>query len=275
MCRQPSPYTASECPTDDTVYSSNMSPEHEAVSEMKTGHNTLTTLVSSSVSPGRVATTRTLPRRAQSTARSVASLGLETGKWGTARLYNNPLDTSRPDIIYHHPHHYEDYPSDNVYETISHCKNLKNSVIWNKFYLAENCVFIYTREPAILVLWLGGWGVKLLKVYCAVPGKAPCPPQGWRDDTRVVISILLCLIYGRVQVSLPPTRSQYFTRYNNFIVSAGLCSCPAPSMCHYWWMWSGGGGDNVRCLQSFCLIMFVENIMMNIMRWKAVSGDAW
>ena len=125
VCGQPSPFTVSECTTDDTVYSGNMSPEG-----MKAGHDTtLTTLISSSRSPPRVVTTRTLPHRAKSNVRNVVGLGLGTGKWGTARLYNNPLDTSRPDIIYHHPHHYEDYPSDNVYETISHCKNLKNSVI--------------------------------------------------------------------------------------------------------------------------------------------------
>ena len=107
-----------------------MSPEHEAVREMKTGlDTTLTTLISSARSPQRVVTTRTLPPRARSNVRNVVGLGVGTGKWGTGRLYNNPLDTGRPDIIYHHPHHYEDYPSDNVYETISHCKNLKNSVI--------------------------------------------------------------------------------------------------------------------------------------------------
>ena len=63
---------------------------------------------------------RSLPHR--------AAQNLVRTKFGTARLFSNPLE-DRPDIIYHHPHHYNDLQSDNVYETISHCKNLKNSVI--------------------------------------------------------------------------------------------------------------------------------------------------
>ena len=43
---------------------------------------------------------------------------------------------------------------------------------------------------------------------------------------RVVISILLCLIYRRVQVSLRQHDPNIFTRYNNFIAP---CLSPATS----------------------------------------------
>ena len=93
---------------------------------MKAVHNnmTMTTVISNGISsPQKVVMTRTLPQRISNVQNLVGT------KFGTARLFNNPLDTTRPDIIYHHPHHYDDFQSDNVYETISHCKNVKNSVI--------------------------------------------------------------------------------------------------------------------------------------------------
>ena len=93
---------------------------------LKAVHNnmTMTTVISNGISsPQKVVMTRTLPQRISNAHNLVGT------KFGTARLFNNPLDTTRPDIIYHHPHHYDDFQSDNVYETISHCKNVKNSVI--------------------------------------------------------------------------------------------------------------------------------------------------
>ena len=44
-------------------------------------------------------------------------------KFGTGRLFDNPLN-SRPDIIYHHPTQYSDYTNcTNVYETINRRQN--------------------------------------------------------------------------------------------------------------------------------------------------------
>lgn len=121
----------------DTVASDGSEERHRTVhddvavanDDMRTIHNNMTmTTVISSLSPQKAAiATRTLPYNNSSNARNVIGT-----KFGTAtRLFTNPLDSSnsRPDIIYHHPHHYDDHLSDNVYETISHCKNLKNSVI--------------------------------------------------------------------------------------------------------------------------------------------------
>ena len=44
-----------------------------------------------------------------------------------------------------------------------------------------------------------------------------CQPRAQWDDTRGVISILLCLIYWTVQVSLRQHELKYFYRSNNFI----------------------------------------------------------
>ena len=119
----------------DTVASDGSEGSHRTVhddlanDDMRTIHNNMTmTTVIGSLSPQKaVIATRTLPYNNASHARNIIGT-----KFGTAtRLFTNPLDNSnsRPDIIYHHPHHYDDHLSDNVYETISHCKNLKNSVI--------------------------------------------------------------------------------------------------------------------------------------------------
>ena len=89
--------------------------ESEAADEVRTMTSVITNL-----SPHMVTGVRSLPHK--------AGHNIVKTKFGTARLFSNPLD-ARPDIIYHHPHHYNDLQSDNVYETISHCKNLKNSVI--------------------------------------------------------------------------------------------------------------------------------------------------
>ena len=115
--------TGTECDSSD-ITSSNESQE-DSIAEIKNiQHNMTMTTVISAMSPHKVTTTRTLPQRVSNVQNFVGT------KFGTGRLFNNPIDTSRPDIIYHHPYHYDDdFRSDNVYETISHCKNVKNSVI--------------------------------------------------------------------------------------------------------------------------------------------------
>ena len=112
-----------ECDSDIT--SSNESNEESITAPVRNIHNNMTmTTVISAMSPQKVISTRTLPQRVNNIH------GFGGTKFGTGRLFSNPLDNSRPDIIYHHPYHYDvDFRSDNVYETISHCKNVKNSVI--------------------------------------------------------------------------------------------------------------------------------------------------
>ena len=97
---------------------------HRVVHNEAEEARTMTTVITST-SPHKSVATRTLPYNSPSARHLVAT------KFGTSSraIFTNPLDTARPDIIYHHPHHYDHHLSDNVYETISHCKNLKNSVI--------------------------------------------------------------------------------------------------------------------------------------------------
>ena len=112
-----------ECDSDMT--SSNDSNEEPTNAQIRNIHTNMTmTTVISAMSPQKVISTRTLPQRVN----NVHSFG--GTKFGTGRLFSNPLDNSRPDIIYHHPYTYDvDFQGDNVYETISHSKNVKNSVI--------------------------------------------------------------------------------------------------------------------------------------------------
>ena len=93
----------------------------------------------------------------------------------------------------------------------------------------ENCIFIYTRGRPQCALGAAGrpsWKTSWRPLCGGAGAGVLGPPRAWRDDTRVVISILLCLIYGGAGV-ITPARScsrTYFTRYNNFIAA------PAHSM---------------------------------------------